>query len=476
MGTLTNHQKTPLPILDLVHKLFRSLQSAPLPASVQPAKAAATNFRVYARSEHNISRAQISDEALKVLYRLRKADYQAFLVGGCVRDLLLGREPKDFDVVTDAHPEEIRGVFRNCRLIGRRFRLAHVHFGDKIVEVATFRALNNEDGEGDREEGRDGRLLRDNIYGSIEEDAWRRDFTVNALYYDIDNFSVVDYVGGMSDHQAGILRLIGDPEQRYREDPVRMLRAIRFAVKLGFSIHPSCAEPIHSLAPLLQGIPSARLFDEVIKLLLSGYSVQTFEELRRYGLFGLLFPETEECLGNEPEGFPLVFLSKALERTDERFQSHQGIAPFFLFACLLWEPVRLLAAAKIEAGENEIFAFQEAASEVLDRQVRSVTIPRSISLTMREVWMLQPRLERITGTRPFKLLAHPRFRAAYDFLVLRTETGEADPGLAEWWTYFHDAPEAERKAMAREGGTRQTASRSRGRRRGPRKPKAKNDA
>lgn len=389
-----------------------------------------------------------------------------------MRDLLLGREPKDFDVVTDAHPEEIRSVFRNCRLIGRRFRLAHVHFGNEIVEVATFRALDNEDGEGDRQHGQDGRILRDNIYGTIEEDAWRRDFTVNALYYNIRDFTVVDFVGGMDDHKNGILRLIGDPEQRYREDPVRMLRAIRFAVKLGFTIHPSCAEPMPRLASLLEGIPSARLFDEVIKLLLSGYAVQTFEELRHFRLFGLLFPDTERSLARETEDFPLVFLAKVLERTDERIQQSKGVAPFFLFAALLWEPVRLLAQAKIKAGEADIFAYQEAANEVLNRQVRSVAIPRAISLTMREVWSLQPRLERIIGLRPFKLLGHPRFRAAYDFLVLRAETGEADPELADWWTRFQNADEAQQRAMTREGGSGSGVRRPRSRKRGPRQPKA----
>jgi len=286
----------------------------------------------------------------------------------------------------------------------------------------------------------------------------------------------VDYVGGMSDHKDGILRLIGDPEQRYREDPVRMLRAIRFAVKLGFSIHPSCAEPIPRLASLLQGIPAARLFDEVIKLLLSGYAVQTFESLRRYGLFGLLFPETESRLGDEPDGFPLVFLAKALERSDERLQQNKGIAPFFLFACLLWEPVRLLAEAKIKAGENEVFAYQEASAEVLNRQVRFVAIPRSITLTMREVWMLQPRLEQTKGGRPFKLLGHPRFRAAFDFLVLRAETGEADPELADWWAYFQTASEADQKAMTREGGAAQAVAGRTRRRRGPRKPKVNHEA
>lgn len=408
-----------------------------------------------------------------MLYRLRKADYQAYLVGGCVRDLLLGYEPKDFDVVTDAHPEQIRAVFRNCRLIGRRFRLAHVHFGHEIVEVATFRGLNNEDGEGDRQQGRDGRILRDNVYGTIEEDAWRRDFTVNALYYNIRDFSVVDFVGGMEDHSAGILRLIGDPEQRFREDPVRMLRAVRFAVKLGFTIHPDCAAWIPHLAHLLEDIPSPRLYDEVIKLLMSGYAVQTFEQLRHFHLFGALFPETEECLAQEAEDFPLLFLAKALDRTDERLQQNKGVSPYFLFAALLWEPVRTQAKARIAAGDNDVFAYQEVSAEVINRQVRRIAIPRTVSLTMREVWMLQPRLERIKGVRPFKLLTHPRFRAAYDFLVLRAETGEADPELADWWTRFQSAGEAEQKAMTREGGT---ARRSRSRRRGPRKPRVTRDA
>lgn len=440
-------------ILDFVRKLIGPLAPAEKPEERSPVLSAHP-VRVYPRSEHSISRSQISENALKVLYRLRKAGFQAYLVGGCVRDLLLGREPKDFDVVTDAHPEQIRGVFRNCRLIGRRFRLAHVHFGSEIIEVATFRALTNDDSEGDRVQEQGGRILRDNVYGTIEEDAWRRDFTVNALYYNIADFSVVDYVGGMVDHQASVLRLIGDPEQRYREDPVRMLRAIRFAVKLGFMLHPSCAEPIPRLVHLLEAIPPARLFDEVIKLFLSGYAVQTFEQLRQYRLFGVLFPETEACLAREPEGYPLTFLAKALERTDQRLQEGKTVAPFFLFAALLWEPVRAKAQARIEAGENDIFAFQEAAAEVIARQIRHVTIPRAIGQPMREIWSLQPRFERIKGGRPFRLLAHPRFRAAYDFLLLRAETGEADPQLAEWWTRFQRAGEAEQKAMTREGSGR----------------------
>ena len=418
--------------------------------------------RIYPRSEHNISRSLISDNALKVLYRLKKAGFKAYLVGGCVRDLLLGREPKDFDVVTDAHPEQIRAVFRNCRLIGRRFRLAHVHFGHEIVEVATFRGRVNGDGEGDRVLENNGRILRDNVYGTIEEDAWRRDFTVNALYYNIADFSVVDYVGGMEDHKASVLRLIGDPAERYREDPVRMLRAIRFAVKLGFRLHPSCEEPIYKLAPLLGGIPPARLYEEVLKLLLSGYAVQTFEQLRHYRLFGMLFPETEECLALEPQGFPLTFLAKALERTDARLQETMAVTPYFLFAALLWEPVRARAGAMVKEGGGDIYAFQQASGEVVARQVHHTAFPRSVGQPAREVWMLQPRFERIKGPRPFRLLSHPRFRAAYDFLLLRAETGEADPALAEWWTIFQSATEAEQKAMTREGVRRR--SRPRGRR------------
>jgi len=406
----------------------------------------------------------ISDNALKVLYRLRKADFQAYLVGGCVRDLLLGREPKDFDVVTDAHPEQIRAVFRNCRLIGRRFRLAHVHFGQEIVEVATFRGLVNGDRAGDRILENNGRILRDNVYGSIEEDAWRRDFTVNALYYNISDFSVVDYVGGMEDHKACVLRLIGNADERYREDPVRMLRAIRFAVKLGFRLHASCEEPIQRLAPLLNNIPSARLYEEVLKLLLSGYAVQSFERMRHYHLFGALFPETEECLAMEPQGFPLIFLAKALERTDARLQANKVVTPYFLLAALLWEPVRTRAEARIKNGEDDISAYQEASSEVIARQVRHTAFPRSVGQPMREVWMLQPRFERIKGVRPFRLLSHPRFRAAYDFLVLRAETGEADPALADWWTTFQSANEAEQNAMTREG-SRRRGGRSRLRRR-----------
>lgn len=386
-----------------------------------------------------------------MLYRLKKSGFEAYLVGGCVRDLLLGREPKDFDVVTDAHPEQVRKIFRNCRLIGRRFRLAHVHFGREIIEVATFRGST--DGKSDSERVHEnGRLLRDNVYGSLDEDVWRRDFTVNALYYNIRDFSVVDYTDGMEDHAAGVLRLIGDPEVRYREDPVRMLRAVRFAVKLGFNIHPDCEQPMHEMADLLSGIPAPRLFDEALKLFLSGYAVQSFEMLRHYGLFGRLFPATEQSLETEAQGFPRVFLARALENTDKRISEGKIVMPYFLLSAFLWEPVQSLAEEKIQQGANEVFAFQEASSEVISNQVKSTAFPKRVGFSMREVWYLQSRFNGRKGVRPYRLLNHPRFRAAYDFLLLRAETGGADQELADWWTKFQVATEAEQKKMTQSTG------------------------
>ena len=403
-------------------------------------------FRVYSRSEHNISRSQISENALKVLYKLQKEGFDAFLVGGCVRDLLLGREPKDFDVVTDADPEEVRKVFRNCRLIGRRFRLAHVHFGREVIEVATFRGAGEV--HNDKQVlNKEGRLLRDNVYGTIEEDVWRRDFTVNALYYNIKDFSVVDYVGGMADHKASTLRLIGDPETRFREDPVRMLRAVRFAVKLGFKLDPDCEKPIHDAAELLSSIPSARLYDEALKLFLSGYALQTFEMLRHYGLFQVLFPATENCLCEEENGFPRLLLIKALENSDNRIAEGKTVTAYFMFAAFLWEPVQVLAKEKMSHGMSEYMAYQDAANEVISMQIKCTALPRHITLAMREVWSLQPKFNVRIGSKPGRLLTHPRFRAAYDFLLIRAETGGVEPSLAEWWGKYQEANENEQRKM-----------------------------
>lgn len=364
---------------------------------------------------------------------------------------MLGREPKDFDVVTDAHPDQVRKVFRNCRLIGRRFRLAHVHFGREIIEVATFRGTASDRNNNDRVH-EDGRLLRDNIYGSIEEDIWRRDFTVNALYYNIRDFSVVDYCGGMQDHGDGVLRLIGDPMVRFREDPVRMLRAVRFCVKLGFKIDVSCEQVMYEMANLLAAIPAARLYDETLKLFLSGYAVQTYERLRLLGLFAVLFPDTEQSLSVEDHGFPKIFLARALENTDKRINGNKSVTPYFLLAVFLWEPVQALTEAKISNGQPVAQAFQEAGNELIIRQVKCTAFPKRIGLAMREVWNLQAKFKFRNGARPYRLLAHPRFRAAYDFLLLRAETGGADPELAKWWTLFQQASEAEQQKMTKPVG------------------------
>ena len=399
------------------------------------------------RPEHSISRVNISPNALKVLYRLKDAGYQAHLVGGGVRDLLLGREPKDFDVATDAHPEDVRKLFRNCRLIGRRFRLAHVVFGREIIEVATFRALQHGGKEdGDQHIDDEGRIVRDNVFGDIEGDAFRRDFSVNALYYNIADFSIIDYTGGMADIERGVLRLIGDPDTRFREDPVRMLRAVRFATKLGFRMDPLTEQPIKNLAPLLGDIPPARLFDEMLKLFLGGAALANFEMLRHYNLFGQLFPLTEQSLTHEENNFPLTLISRGMANTDARIEQGKPVTPAFLFAVLLWQPVRE-RAAKLEAeGQHPVLALQHASSQIIAEQAVVMATPRRFSLPMREIWMLQLRLESKGGRRSVRLLGHPRFRAAYDFLLLRAEAGEVPEELADWWTEFQETgPEQHEK-------------------------------
>ncbi len=392
--------------------------------------------QIIPRSEHDVSRSDISENALKVLYRLKNAGYQAYLVGGGVRDILLGLKPKDFDVATDAHPEQVRELFRNCRLIGRRFRLAHVHFGREIIEVSTFRASHTDavDGEGHEE---DGRIIRDNVYGKLDDDVWRRDFTVNALYYNIEDYSIVDYVGGLEDIKKRQLRLIGIPEDRYQEDPVRMLRAIRFAIKLGFSIHPVSEQPIRKLAPLLEEIPEARLFEEFLKLFMSGQSEKAYQQLREYGLFAMLFPQTEKFLNRGDEFIHKLLLS-AFRNTDTRLAEDKPVTPAFLLAALLWVPVRDLANDHEGNGLSEMDAIHLASDAVISHQISSTSMPRRFTHMARDMWALQVRLKNIRGKRPLKLLAHQRFRAAYDFLLLRAEAGEDVQELANWWTEFQE--------------------------------------
>jgi poly(A) polymerase len=393
------------------------------------------------RSDHNISRANISPNALKVLYRLRGAGYEAFLVGGGVRDLLLGRHPKDFDVVTNADPDQIQDLFRNCRLIGRRFRLAHVRFGRDIVEVATFRASGaSEDDE--REHSDSGRILRDNVYGTIHEDVWRRDFTINALYYNIADFSIWDYVGGVEDVAARTLRLIGDPETRYREDPVRMLRAVRFAAKLDFNLSPDAEEPIARLGWLLKDVPPARLFDELIKLFHSGHAARSFDLLQRYDLLRYLFSDTQAVLETEQGKMIAEFIRRGLSNTDERIREDKPVTPMFLYAVFLWYPIKALAAQLTAEGWNDGQAMLEASQRIVAAQ--QTAFPRRFSSPMKELLNMQWRFSQRQGSRAARLLEHKRFRAAYDFLLLRSTCGEVDQETVQWWTDVQTLPPEER--------------------------------
>ena len=405
------------------------------------------------RADHSISRANISPGALKVLYRLKDAGYQGFLVGGAVRDLLLGLQPKDFDIATDAHPEEVRKIFRNCRLIGRRFHLAHVRFGPEIIEVATFRAAHTEvdednavDEVGHRVLDEHGRILRDNLYGTIEEDVWRRDFTANALYYSIEDFAIWDYVGGVVDARERVLRMIGDPETRYREDPVRMLRAARFAAKLDFTLHPGTEAPLHKLAYMLDAMPPARLFDETLKLMLAGHARASFDMLQKLGLAAHLLPDVAAAVRKNRQSAGARLLEFGLDGTDERVRADKSVTPTFLFAVLLWPAILDALGAPDGPLPPDPQDLLAACDDVIGRQVRRIAIPKRFSIPMRELVMLQSRFERRSGRRALRLLEHPRFRAAYDFLLLRAASGEIDPEVAAWWTRLQELTPEERIA------------------------------
>jgi poly(A) polymerase len=471
------------------------------PDSTTPASPDSPAHRIIARPDHPISRRQIAPNALRVLYRLREGGYQSYLVGGCLRDLMLGVEPKDFDVVTSASPEEVRRLFRNCRLIGRRFRLAHVFFGREIIEVATFRAatapsqgeetegdpdivpevgaedeepdadalpdLEADGDEADDDEADDevadfepqgaatgdrvlddqGRILRDNTYGTIDEDVWRRDFTCNALYYNIEDFSLRDYVGAFEDIQARRLRLIGDPETRYREDPVRMLRAARFEAKLGFTLDPETEAPIAKLRELLGDVPPARLFDESLKLFLTGHGLSSLSVLRRRGLLGALFPTVEAALARYAGGPVETLLTAGLANTDERVRGDKPVTPTFLFALLLYGPIAMRIEAMAPEHWHDPGAILDACDAAIDEAQERVTIPRRFALGVREMYALQPRLEMPRGRRALRLIELPRFRAAFDLLLLRAAAGLAAPETAQWWTRLQEVGGAQRQAM-----------------------------
>jgi len=412
--------------------------------------------RVYARDQHPVRAQQVSAGARSVTRKLQEAGYKAFVVGGAVRDLMLGIEPKDFDIATDAHPEKIKPLFRRAYIIGRRFRLVHVHAGSEVIEVSTFRAAQTGDDATDEH----GRLISDNVYGSQLEDAARRDFTINALYFDPSTEEVWDYVGGVTDVRARRMKLIGPPVTRFREDPVRMLRAVRLAAKLGLTIEKKTAEPIPRLAELIRNVPAARLFDEMQKLLLSGHASETLRSLREQGLHHGLLPMIDVIL-EQPGG--QRFIEVALATTDARVREDKGVSPAFLFATLLWHEVLAQWNVAKAKGAKPLPALFDAMDAVLDSQAKQLAIPRRFEATIKEIWALQPRFEQRAGSRPFRLLEHPRFRAAYDFLVLRAQAGEAAQPLADWWTRFQSSDAAERESMLRPEEAPKKRRRSRGR-------------
>jgi len=394
--------------------------------------------RIIQPVQHGIRRDAISHGSRKVCETLHQRGYEAYVVGGAVRDLLLGHRPKDFDVATNAHPEEVHKLFRRSRMIGRRFKLVHVMFGEETVEVSTFRARNAS------ETDEHGRVLRDNVYGSLEDDAIRRDFTVNALYFDPSNETILDFQNGMRDLRRKSVRIIGDPRERFREDPVRMLRAARFAAKLDFTIDERTRAPIRDLAPLLGNVPPSRVYEEMQKLLLSGYAATSLRQLRNEGLHHGLLPLLD-VIFEQPLGERFVML--ALEQTDERVRAGKPVSPAFLFASMLWHEV--LAAWKKEEkhGLKPIPALHRAMDTVIDIQTDKLAIPRRFTAVMKEIWAMQPRFEQRSGRRPFALLMQERFRAGFDFLVLRAQSGEEPDELAQWWQTFQHAGEEERNAM-----------------------------
>lgn len=435
---------------------------------------------IHERDNHRISRKHISPNALKALYKLRDAGFHSFLVGGSVRDLLLENKPKDFDVATNATPEELKKIFRNARIIGRRFKIVHLRYGREIIEVTTFRAPHEAQNKIQDDVSRRqiknldsahstaGMILRDNVYGNIDEDALRRDFTVNALYYTTDKFRILDFCSGMQDLNDKQIRMIGDPEERYKEDPVRMLRAIRFSAKLGFEIEENTKRPINKLAPLLESISPARLFDETLKLLTNGHAVRTFELLREYAPGKYLFEPTLSALESaEPSEANLLQL--ALRNTDSRLAEGKSVTPYFLFAAILWPALKQRLSSQDNTNMSPLQALQIAADNVISRQLGYTSIPKRFTLASRDIWNLQLRLEKRDKRSVDACFSHQRFRAAYDFLLLREEAGEDLGGIGKWWTDFQDGDAEQRAEMVADMPNSKTRKRRR------RKPKTSSD-
>lgn len=445
-------------------KRFRWLQRGLPPHLAEP------RLNIIPRDQHCVSRKDISRSALKVMARLREHEHQAYLVGGAVRDLLLQGHPKDFDIATDATPEEVHALFRNSRIIGRRFRIVHVRFGREVIEVTTFRGHHDSEEQpaaaNAAKRSSRGLLLRDNVYGTLEEDAIRRDLTVNALYYDSGSFEVLDQVGGVEDLAARSVRVIGDPAQRYREDPVRMLRTLRFAAKLDFTIDEDSAAPIPKLAHLLDDIPAARLFDEFGKLFLAGYARATLRQLRQHEVFPHLFPDSAR-IANE-SSFAAELLDAAMGNTDERIRQEKPVTPAFILAAILWPAVSERRQQLEREGEKPIAAMHAAGQEIVANACTRIAIPRRFSQPMREIWEMQLRLPRTEGRKAIELMSQRRFRAAYDFLLLREQAGEDCGSLGATWTRIQEehgpveivdaAPEPRRPPRRRRrGGKRRQA-------------------
>jgi poly(A) polymerase len=420
-----------------------------------------SRLKIIRFEKHGIARERVSSCALRVTDTLQSKGHAAFIVGGAVRDLVLGLQPKDFDVATDATPEQVRAVFRRSRIIGRRFRLVHVMCGADTVEVSTFRGRADAEGDAESEHSaRDehGRILRDNVFGSQEEDAVRRDFTINAMFYNPATQEIWDYQNGYADLSARRVRMIGDPDERFREDPVRMLRAVRLAAKLGLEIDPRTRAPIMRMAPLVQNVPASRVFDEMLKLLLSGRAKECVIQLRKEGLHHGLLPMLDVIL-EQPMGERFVML--ALENTDQRIGEDKPVSPGFLFAALLWHEVLAAWKDREAKGMKPMLALQHAMDDVLAVQEQKLAIPRRYDAVMREIWSMQPRFENRTGRRPFTLIEHPRFRSAYDFLILRCASHELPADLGKWWERFQHAAPEERNAMLLADGPRKRRRRRR---------------
>lgn len=418
---------------------------------------------------HGIDPRLLSSNAIRVTSTLQEAGFEAFVVGGAVRDLLLGVKPKDFDIATNATPEQVRKLFRRAFIIGKRFQIVHVMFGQDLLEVTTFRGTTSDNAPKDEH----GRVLRDNTFGSQAEDAVRRDFTINAMYYNPANGQVLDYHGGIEDIRAKTLRIIGQPEARYREDPVRMLRVVRFAAKLQFTIEPTTAAPIAVMAPLINNVPAARVFDEMLKLLMSGHAMACLQQLRKEGLHHGLLPLLDVVM-EQPLG--LKFVTLALDSTDARIAAGKTVSPGFLFASLLWHQVLEKWTAYRAAGEQTIPALHLAADDVLDSQTEKLALQRKIGTDMRDIWSMQPRFERRTGKAPYKLLEHLRFRAGYDFLLLRCASGEIDVELGEWWTAFYEAEAGDRDALIAGASRAPSSGEPAKRKRAPRRSRSRGPA